>query len=67
MPLWNPIVEGLSFMNVTKRISKQRLSDFLAARLRAKRRDDARAKPASTDSSPIASARANETAAPATQ
>ena len=43
MPLWNPIVEGLFLMSELKDISRQRLSDFLAARLRAKRRDEPRA------------------------
>ena len=57
MPLWNPIVEGLSLMSETKDISKQRLSDFLAARLRARQSDQPQAQPASTDSSPLASAR----------
>jgi hypothetical protein len=67
MPLWNPIVEGLSMMSESKDISKKRLSDFLAARLRAKRSDKPRDQPASTESRPIVSARSEQTTGPVTQ
>jgi len=54
-------------MSETKDISKKRLSDFLAARLRAKRNDEPRDQPSSTESRPIVSARSEQTDGPATE
>ena len=51
-------------MSETKDISKKRLADFLAARLRAKRSDERRAQQSSTDSSSKAGARTEQTNAP---
>jgi hypothetical protein len=48
-------------MSETKDISKKRLSDFLAARLRAKQGDKARPQAASTKSRPNLASRSAQT------
>ena len=51
-------------MSETKDISKKRLADFLAARLRAKRTDQRQVQQATTDSRPVARPRSEETSSP---
>jgi hypothetical protein len=64
---WNSIVEGLAVMSKSKDISKKRFSDFLAARLRARRGDKTREQPVSPDSRPIVAARSEQTTGPVAQ
>jgi hypothetical protein len=67
IPLCDPIVKGSFSMSETKDISRQRLADFLAARLRARTESQSEPQRPRNESNSLASSRPDERTRPATE
>ena len=67
IPLCDPIVKGSFSMSENKDISRQRLADFLAARLRARTESQSEPQRARNESNSLAQSRPDESARPATE